>query len=65
MIGKCCACDRKLTPAECGIERDMCPECRAEMDAGYAANRLLWLDRLVWRLRMRLVAQSIQEAGEN
>lgn len=67
MIGKCCACDVKLTPAECAIECGMCQTCRAEHDAGYAANlageRLRLLNTLRWVLYWKIVAQEMAAMG--
>lgn len=51
MMGKCCACDRKLTAAEAAIEFDFCPSCRAEHDTAYLRNRVRLLAALLVALR--------------
>lgn len=55
MRGKCCACDVRLTPEQCAIECEMCPTCRAEHDAGYAAFRRFEMARLYVLLARLLV----------
>lgn len=44
---KCCSCDVPLTVEQLRIEVGICPDCRAEHDEGYAANRRFWMARLL------------------
>ena len=54
MMCKCCACDRALTVAECHVDAEMCPGCRAEHDAAYATNLAAERARLMGVLHVAL-----------
>lgn len=62
MIGKCCACDIRLSSRDCATDAEMCPRCRAEHTAAYHANRFRLLARL---LTLMLICQLRNEGAES
>lgn len=49
---RCESCDIPLTSEQLRVEVGVCPTCRADLDAGYAANRQALLLRLLFLLQV-------------